>query len=178
MVRHKCPSNSLRSCRVCWRPPQKQVRCIFQKYHVAVPGDKCKRSSVPQPGRRKIRCESSEMPGKVLRYLLAKHQTTALKRPFYLLMVMKLLPSEWVDEAELLLRRCWSTSWGGGQILNVLLFNGERIVVESRNDPRGHVSNECFTKIARPMTYLLAFCTRASSARIFCKVAAHTSLLI
>ena len=59
-------------------------------------------------------------------------------------MVMKLLPSEWVDEAELLLRRCWSTSWGGGKILNALLFNGERIVAESRNDMRGHASNECF----------------------------------
>ena len=128
----------------CAGDPQKQLRRIFQKYHVAAPGNKCKRSSVPQTGRHNIRSESSELPGTVLRYLLAKHQTTALKRPFYLLMVMKLLPSEWVDEAELLLRRCWSTSWGGGKILNALLFNGERIVVESRNDVRGHVSNECF----------------------------------
>ena len=64
------------------------------------------------------------------------HHITAYKRPFYLMMAMNLLPLERSDQAELLLRKSWSTSWGVGKILNALLFNGERIVPESGVDVR------------------------------------------
>ena len=52
------------------------------------------------------------------------------------MMAMNLLPLEWADQAELLLRKSWSTSWGVGKVLNALLFNGERIVPESGVDVR------------------------------------------
>ena len=34
--------------------------------------------------------------------------------------------------------------WGGGKILNALLFNGERIVPESGNDMRRQAGNGCY----------------------------------
>jgi hypothetical protein len=60
------------------------------------------------------------------------------------MVAMNLLPLKWVDQAELLLRKSWSTSWVGGKILNALLFNGERIVPESGNDMRGQAGNGCY----------------------------------
>ena len=116
--------------------PQKQVRRIFEKYRLVLPDDKSKRSRVVQPRTHKIRTEHNDSPEKILNQLAAKHHITAYKRPFYLMMAMNLLPLEWVDQAELLLRKSWSTSWGGGKILNALLFNGERIVPESGVDVR------------------------------------------
>ena len=124
--------------------PQKQVRRIFEKYRLVLPDDKSKRSRVVQPRTHKIRTEHNDSPEKILNQLAAKHHITAYKRPFYLMMAMNLLPLEWVDQAELLLRKSWSTSWGGGKILNALLFNGERIVPESGNDMRGQAGNGCY----------------------------------
>ena len=79
-----------------------------------------------------------------LQRLCADYHITAFQRPFYLLMVMKLLPVEWGERAELLLRTSWSTSWGGGKIINALLFNGERIVPESAIDMRRNAVDECY----------------------------------
>ena len=89
--------------------------------------------SVEQPGR-----------SRTLQHLCADYQITAFQRPFYLLMVMKLLPVQRGDHAELLLRTSWSTSWGGGKVINALLFNGERIVPESAIDMRRNAWVECY----------------------------------
>ena len=124
--------------------PQEQLRCIIEKYRVALPDEKSKRSRVVQPRTYKTRTKHSDLPGKLLGDLAAKHHITAYKRPFYLMMAMNLLPPEWGDQAELLLRKSWSTSWGGGKILNALLFNGERILPESGNDMRRQAGNGCY----------------------------------
>jgi hypothetical protein len=116
--------------------PQKQVRRIFEKYRLVLPDDKSKRARVVQPRTNTIKTELNDLPEKILNRLAAKHHITAYKRPFYLMMAMNLLPLEWADQAELLLRKSWSTSWGVGKILNALLFNGERIVPESGVDVR------------------------------------------
>ena len=94
--------------------------------------------SVAQPG-----------PSRTLQHLCAKYQITAFQRPFYLLMIMKLLPVQWGDHAELLLRTSWSTAWGGGKVINALLFNGERIVPESAVDMRRNAWDQCYYQSCR-----------------------------
>ena len=89
--------------------------------------------SVAQPG-----------PSRTLQHLCTNYQITAFSRPFYLLMIMKLLPVRWGEHAELLLRTSWSTAWGGGKIINALLFNGERIVPESALDARRNARDQCY----------------------------------
>ena len=64
-------------------------------------------------------------------------------------MIMKLLPVQWGDNAELLLRTSWSTAWGGGKVINALLFNGERIVQESAADMRRDAWDQCFYQSCR-----------------------------
>ena len=61
-------------------------------------------------------------------------------------MTMRLLPLEWGRHAEHVLRRSWSTAWGGGKILNALLFEGERIVPEDVADMRKEACNESYYK--------------------------------
>ena len=94
--------------------------------------------SVAQPG-----------PSRTLQHLCTNHQITAFQRPFYLLMIMKLLPVQWGDHAELLLRTSWSTAWGGGKVINALLFNGERIVPERAVDMRRTAWDQCFYQSCR-----------------------------
>ena len=94
--------------------------------------------SVAQPG-----------PCRTLQHLCKKYQITVFQRPFYLLMIMKLLPVQWGDHAELLLRTSWSTAWGGGKVINALLFNGERIVPESAVDMRRTASDQCYYQSCR-----------------------------
>lgn len=89
--------------------------------------------SVAQPG-----------PNRTLQHLCTNYHITAFQRPFYLLMIMKLLPDQWADNAELLLRTSWSTAWGGGKVINALLFNGERIVPETAVDMRRGAWDQCF----------------------------------
>ena len=94
--------------------------------------------SVAQPG-----------PSRTLQHLCTNHQTTAFQRPFYLRMIMKLLPVQWGDHAELLLRTSWSTAWGGGKVINALLFSGERIVPESAVDMRRNAWDQCYYQSCR-----------------------------
>ena len=65
-------------------------------------------------------------------------------------MIMKLLPAQWGDHAELLLRTSWSTAWGGGKVINALLFNGERIVPESAVDMRRNAWASAFPVVVAP----------------------------
>ena len=93
--------------------------------------------------------ENKKLPDKVLKRLFQKHKTSAFKRPFYLLLVMKLLSAEWRNGAEQILRKCWSTAWGGGTIVNALLFNGEHAVPESGMDMRRQTWNHCYYRSCR-----------------------------
>ena len=74
------------------------------------------------------------------------HESPDHRVPTTLLLAhdMKLLPVQWGDSAELLLRTSWSTAWGGGKVINALLFNGERIVQESVVDMRRDAWDQCF----------------------------------
>ena len=93
--------------------------------------------------------ENNKLPDIVLKRLFQKHKTSAFKRPFYLLLVMKLLSAEWRNGAEQILRKCWSTAWGGGTIVNALLFNGEHAVPESGMDMRRQTWNHCYYRSCR-----------------------------
>ena len=62
---------------------------------------------------------------------------------------MKLPPVRWDEHAELLLRTSLSTAWGGGKIINALLFNGERIVPESTVDGRRNARDQCYYQSCR-----------------------------
>ena len=64
-------------------------------------------------------------------------------------MIMKLLPVQRGDRAELLLRTSWSTARGGGKVINALLFNGERIVPESAVDMRRNAWDQCYYRSCR-----------------------------
>ena len=88
-------------------------------------------------------------PREKLQHVCTNYEITAFQRPFYLLMIMKLLPVQWGDHAELLLRTSWSTAWGGGKVINALLFNGERIVPESAVDMRRNAWDQCYYQSCR-----------------------------
>ena len=100
--------------------------------------------SASAPVQEEVDDTTTTGPSKTLQHLCTKYQITAFQRPFYLLMIMKLLPDQWGDHAELLLRTAWSTAWGGGKVVNALLFNGERIVPESAVDMRRGARDQCF----------------------------------
>eukprot|EP00959_Pyramimonas_sp_CCMP1952_P221865 4638341-Pyramimonas_sp.AAC.1 len=62
---------------------------------------------------------------------------------------MKLLPVQWGDHTELMLRTSWSTAWGGGKVINALLLNGERIAPESTVDMRRNAWDQCYYQSCR-----------------------------
>ena len=154
--------------------PDKQLHPIFQTYRVSLPGSRKEAgvaqpgpprvtamvpgAYVVQPGPSASAPVPAEVddattagpsvaqpgPSRTLQHLCTKYQITAFQRPFYLLMVMDIFPVQWGDHAELLLRTSWSTSWGGGKVINALLFNGERIVPESAVDARRNARHQCY----------------------------------
>ena len=125
--------------------PEKQLQCVLENYRVALPGDRHTPPRVAQP--RSKRTPRTVARSQVLRHLFAKHNVTNFKKPFYLLMTMKLLPLEWGRHAEHVLRQSWSTAWGGGKILNALLFEGERIVPEDVADMRKNMQRELLQRL-------------------------------
>ena len=122
--------------------PEQQLQCVLENYRVGLPGDRHTPPRAAQP--RSKRTPRTAARNQLLRHLFAKHNITNFKKPFYLLMTMKLLHLEWGSHAEHVLRQSWSTAWGGGKILNALLFEGERIVPEDVADMRKKARNECY----------------------------------
>ena len=122
--------------------PEQQLQCVLENYRVALPGDKHTLPRVAQP--RSKRTPRTAARSQFLQHLFAKYNITNFKKPFFLLMTMKLLPLEWGSHAEHVLRKSWSTAWGGGKILNALLFEGERIVPEDVAGMRKKACNECY----------------------------------
>ena len=163
----------------CTGQPDKQLHPIFETYRVTLPGSRKEAGAaqpgpprvtamvpgayVVQPGPSASAPVPAEVddtttagpsvaqpgPSRTLQHLCTKYQITAFQRPFYLLMIMKLLPVQWGHHAELLLRTSWSTAWGGGKVINALLFNGERIVPESAVDMRRTASDQCYYQSCR-----------------------------
>ena len=126
----------------CTGQPEEQLHRIFETYRVALTGS---RISTPDPAAHINHApQRNAGPSRTLQHLCANYQITAFSRPFYLLMIMKLLPVRWGEHAELMLRTSWSTAWGGGKIINALLFNGERIVPESALDARRNARDQCY----------------------------------
>ena len=105
--------------------------------------------SASAPVQEEVDDTNTTGPSRTLLHLCTKYKITAFQRPFYLLMIMKLLPVQRGDHAELLLRTSWSTAWGGGKVINALLFNGERIVPESAVDMRRSASDQCYYQSCR-----------------------------
>ena len=158
----------------CTGQPDKQLHPIFETYRVTLPSSRKEAGAaqpgpprvtamvpgayVVQPGPSASAPVPAEVddatttgpsvaqpgPSRTLQHLCTKYQITAFQRPFYLLMIMKLLPVQWGHHAELLLRTSWSTAWGGGKVINALLFNGERIVPESALDARRNARDQCY----------------------------------
>ena len=140
------------------QPDPPQVTAIIAgadpSTNVVQPGSAAASAAAPVPGEvvdTTTTGPSVAQPGpcRTLQHLCAKYQITAFQRPFYLLMIMKLLPVHWGDHAELLLRTSWSTAWGGGKVINALLFNRERIVPESAVDMRRSASDQCYYQSCR-----------------------------
>ena len=122
--------------------PEEQLHRIFATYRVALTGT---RTSTPDPAAHiNHEPQRNAGPSRTLQHLCATYQITAFSRPFYLLMIMKLLPVRWGEHAELVLRRSWRTAGGGGKVINALLFNGERIVPESALDARRNARDQCY----------------------------------
>ncbi len=96
------------------------------------------RPNVAQPGL-----------SQTLQSMCVEYKIPAFQRPFFLLMIAKVLPVQWGDQAELLLRRSWSTAWGGGKVVNALLFNAERIVPETADDIRSNAWDQCYYQSCR-----------------------------
>ena len=137
--------------------PLKQAKQLFHNYRDTPPEDvtidssaaqlavdKRKRLRLAHPRKRRIATEHNFAPMNVLKRLHKEHNTTTVRRPFCLLLNMKLLPADWGYAAEHLLRQYWTTAWGGGNIINTLLFDGEHIVPETQMDMRRQSHNQCF----------------------------------
>ena len=53
-------------------------------------------------------------------------------RPFYAMMLLTVdISYHRIQEALLIIEQTWTTSWGGGRVVNFLLFQGETVVCES-----------------------------------------------
>ena len=75
--------------------------------------------------------------GQTLHDYLSELETPAFMKPFYCIVLLTIkLCSARHDEAIELLRGCWNTSYGGGRVINGLLFGGRHIVCQSMTDIR------------------------------------------
>ena len=98
--------------------PDRQLHRVFQTYRVTLPASR-KEASAPQPGppqdtamdpgayvcqpgpsasapvQAEVDDTTTTGPSRTLQHLCTKYKITAFQRPFYLLMIMKLLPVQW-----------------------------------------------------------------------------------
>ena len=133
-----------------WEPHHDQTAREAIQLAAAAEGDVSKLSAI---GRRFIytRCESRAVRSKCLQcrmsqrtmrhgesfkeYLTALHTRDFIK-PFYYYVALQLQSSRREELVEGLLRS-WTTGWGGGHVINNLLFEGELMCCSSQDQMKG-----------------------------------------
>jgi hypothetical protein len=128
-------SDNARTCAAAASTDEDRVTAAFRNY-----------VNCPQYERDKVMARRQMLPpmqaGQSLDAYLHELQAPDFMKPFYLILTLTLALSP-ARHAEALhcLKRSWSTSYGGGKVINGLLFAGRHVVCESQDDirmPPGH----------------------------------------
>ena len=191
----------------CTGQPDKQLHPIFETYRVTLPGSRKEAGAarpgpprvtamvpgayVVQPGPSASAPVPAEVddttttgpsvaqlgPSRTLQHLCTKYQITAFQRPFYLLMIMRLLPVQWVTTRSSCCERLGPQPGVEAKSSTPCFLTGSASCQRALLMRGGTLEISATTRAAKRMKCLLAFCFTASSVTAFCKSGARTSLL-